>query len=187
MLGSFASSGVSLFARQCLNSVINPQTEDGGGATPGFWVAIMWKRLMGTSVFNVTVIPQPRSSNSALRAYAHRTPRSAHGVTLMLLNLNDATVSLTQIFMSTEYSNGARLMPGDATAQRYTLTAGPAISRFPYTSVLLNGKLLDFASKDSTSLPDLDGVATGCNNVTLPPNSVTWLVVDDPATMATVL
>jgi hypothetical protein len=190
MLGSFARSGVELFARQCLNSVLNPQTETTGGATPGYWTGILWKRLMGTAVFNATVSVnvvataegEAAAGDAAasvalgLRAYAHRTPHSTNGVTLLLLNLNDATITVAPTFAglaATHANAAASLSPS---CGRYTLSAGPSTRRY-VQSVLLNGKRLDFSSKDSTSLPDIDGVETGCDNVALPPHSATWLVV----------
>ena len=62
MLGSFASSGVELFARQQLPT-------GGNGSSPQFWCSILFKKLMGTSVFNVSM-----SSGHLVRAYAHSTP-----------------------------------------------------------------------------------------------------------------
>lgn len=185
MLGSFARSRVALFARQCLNSVLNPQTDTAGGATPGYWTGILWKRLMGNAVFNVTVNATATAGGQAatggaaasggLRAYAHRTPNSTNGVTLLLLNLNGATILAAPTFAGLSdapIDAAGSLSPSCA---RYTLSAGPSTPRGE--SVLLNGKRLDFSSKDSTSLPDMDGVETECSSVTIPPHSATWLVV----------
>ena len=46
--------------------------------------------------------------------------------------------------------------------------------------MLLNGKLLAFDSKDSVALPSflMDGEASSCTLLKLPPYSATWLVVD---------
>jgi heparanase 1 len=192
MLGSFARSRVALFARQCLNSVLNPETDTTGGATPGYWTGILWKRLMGNAVFNATVSDNATAGGEAaagdaaagvgLRAYAHRTPHTTNGVTLLLLNLNDATILAAPTFAgltNAPIDAAASLSPSCA---RYTLSAGPSTLRGD--SVMLNGRRLDFSSKNSTSLPDMDGVATECSNVTLPPHSATWLVVAPLASQA---
>ena len=173
-LGSFASSGVSLFARQCLNSVINPQTDHSGGVTPGFWSGILWKKLMGNAALNVSAAA---GFPAGIRAYAHSTPPALGakgGTTLMLLNLNAVPAQVSP-------SWPARACATDE-AHRYTLSAGPETRNCSSwgdcgATVLLNGKTLSFASKDAVTLPSLEGVASGCKNVALPPHTVTWLVV----------
>ena len=158
MLGSFAANGVELFARQCLNSVYNPQSATKGGATPGFWTTILWKQLMGPHVLNVSL-----PANSGVRAYAQRD--AEQGFTLMLLNLR-ASATRTDV---------AGIAPGGCKAKKYTLEAGPERSRG--STVLLNGELLDFADENATALPPITGAAAACDRVSLPPHSVTWLVI----------
>ena len=51
MAGSIAAEGGELFARQCLNSVVNP----GVDVEPAYWVVYVWKQRMGTNVLNATV------------------------------------------------------------------------------------------------------------------------------------
>jgi hypothetical protein len=170
MLGSFAASGVELFARQCLNSVVNPETDSSGGVTPGFWTAVLFKRLMGTAVLNATV-----AKGNGVRVYAHRTPLGG-AITVMLLNLNPTETLVRPILFQAAACTSAE------TAHRYTLQAGPNLRNCSSwgdcgAAVLLNGKLLSFSSKDSAVLPEMDGVVSSCNRVTLPPHSVTWLVV----------
>lgn len=111
MLGSFAASGVELFARQCLNSIINPQTDTSGGATPGYWTSILWKQLMGDMVLNVS------SAASYVRSYAHAKPDS---ITLMLLNLRGETTQVAPSFR--HFTTSCKT---STTAQRWTLEAGP--------------------------------------------------------------
>ena len=43
--------------------------------------------------------------------------------------------------------------------------------------MLLNGKLLRFADPGSVVLPPIVGAPSSCTLLTLPPTSVTWLVV----------
>ena len=111
MLGSFAASGVELFARQCLNSVVNPETDSSGGVTPGFWTAILFKKLMGPAVLNAT-----GGEGNGIRVYAHRTPLG-DATSVMLLNLNPIETLVRPLF-----SQAAACTPA-VTAHRFTLEA----------------------------------------------------------------
>ena len=159
-MGSFAASGVSLFARQSLGSTIKPETNTSGGPAPGFWSAILWKKLMGEAVLNVSV-----AAGQGLRAYAHRAASGSSAFTLLMLNVNSKAADV-------------RLQTPCAAALRYTLTAGPETQKG--SSVLLNGKLLRFADPGSVVLPPIVGAPSSCTLLTLPPTSVTWLVVQEP-------
>eukprot|EP01051_Picozoa_sp_SAG22_P010079 SAG22_NODE_884_length_6684_cov_7.272741_1_plen_319_part_00 len=150
--------------------MINPETDSSGGVTPGFWTAILFKKLMGTAVLNATV-----GEGNGIRVYAHRTPLG-NATTVMLLNLNPIETLVQPLF-----SQAAACTPA-VTAHRYTLVAGPDRRKCSSwgdcgASVLLNGKLLSFSSKESTVLPEMNSVASRCDSVKLPPHSATWLVI----------
>jgi heparanase 1 len=57
---------------------------------PDYWVAVLWKRLMGTKVFETTV-----AGATHLRAYSH-CDVSGNGVTVVLINLaHDVTYEIS--------------------------------------------------------------------------------------------
>jgi len=99
MAGGIAAEGGMLFARQCLNSVINP----GEPAAPGFWAVYVWKQLMGTEVRAVAV-GSTLDGRQPVRAYCHHTrgdsalvPSAAVpdlGLTVLLINLNAVAVTV---------------------------------------------------------------------------------------------
>ena len=137
---------------------------------------------MGTAVLNVST----SGGGDGVRVYAHRTPPSldVDGVTLMLLNLN---VEPSQV---TSALNAPASCTAAENSWRYTLTTGPDTRNCTSwgdcgASVLLNGKQLTFASKDSIILPSLDHVQSQCKRLTLPPHSVTWLVISPPTAAKT--
>lgn len=49
---------------------------------PDYWASVLWKRLMGPEVLDVTVVGADRA-----RAYAHRTP-NGEGTSLLVINLD---------------------------------------------------------------------------------------------------
>lgn len=113
---------------------------------------------MGPHVLNVSL-----PVNSGVRAYAHRD--AEQGFTLMLLNLRARATRI----------DVAGIALGGCKAKRYTLVAGR--ERSAGSTVLLNGQLLDFPDENATALPPIIGAAAACDRVSLPPHSVTWLVI----------
>jgi hypothetical protein len=154
-----------------------------GAPSPLFWCSILFKKLMGTAVLNVSTSP----ARHGVRAYAHTssTPLShrlggpgqgERGVTLMLLNLNAERTAVSFRFAaSSGPSPSGPSCRTAATARKYTIEAGPESPAG--SSILLNGKLLEFASDRATTLPNLAGVSVRCDVAKLPAHSVTWLVV----------
>lgn len=104
MAGSIAAEGIELFARQCLNSVVNP----GRDVEAGFWVMYTWKQIMGQNVFNATV-QEGYSLAQPIRAYSHEAVRnstlippiatekalSTLRVAILLINVNDVAATVT--------------------------------------------------------------------------------------------
>jgi hypothetical protein len=198
MLGSFASSGVELFARQQLPYTYRLGDDHNGPVSAQFWCSILFKKLMGTSVLNVSTSTSSTGAGAAgqqqhqnlVRAYAHSTPAAFRGrdgrshVTLMLLNFNNISVEVSPSFAAAA-GGGSRpscLAAGSRTARRFTLEAAAAAGRTSnivgYSAVLLNGKRLEFANNKTATLPPMVGIASGCGSPQrLPPLSVTWLVV----------
>lgn len=86
------TAGVTVFARQTIfggsyglldNSTYLP--------TPGYWVALLHKRLMGRRVLNVTSPLQM----SSVPVYAHCARRMHSGIVLMIVNFGSQDVRLT--------------------------------------------------------------------------------------------
>ena len=91
---------------------------------------------------------------------------------MMLLNLNAEPTTVAIRF-------AASTNPGcytSATARVYTVEAGPE-SRAG-SSILLNGKILEFTSSRATMAPNLTGVLQRCDYATLPAHSVAWYVIN---------
>jgi heparanase 1 len=139
-MATLARYGHQAFCRQTLiggnYGLLNTTTLE---PNPDFYTALLWSRLMGEGVLDVST---DSDSPASLRAYAHCTRGAADGsVTLLLLNLaND-----------TNFAVSPHLGAGVASLQReeYHLTADSLHSR----TMSLNGVLLK--PGDDASIPDL--------------------------------
>jgi hypothetical protein len=126
--------------------------EDTYKARPNYWLAALWKRLMGTRILDPQI-----SSTPGLRLYAQCSKDGHGGVTLLALNIdqkNQLTLAIP------------------AKSEKYTLTSDELLS----PTISLNGKVLK-ESADGT-LPALKGVKIPAGNVILPPASITFISVD---------
>ena len=191
MAGSIAAGGGALFARQCLNSVIGPNDV----VEPGFWTMLLWKRLMGETVWNATVVgavaaarpvsPQgdrsPTGNNATagpVRVYCHSTPKQGRAgdgsdLTALIINLGADPASVTVALPASvgrcvrrdEYHLG----PGSA-------AAGPAGGA---TTITVNGVVPRFSGPNSSALPAmLPRSVEGCvNPVTLAPRAFAFIVL----------
>jgi len=118
---------------------------------PNYWAALLWHRLMGTTVL------KPASSGAGdLRLYAHCMDGVPGGVTLLAINTN---------------RHHPQPLAVSAASEQYTLTA-PILEG---TRVDLNGTELKLVSDDS--IPALNGVPVSAGSITLPPASITFLAV----------
>ncbi|TPQ34044.1 hypothetical protein C2U70_17770, partial [Bradyrhizobium guangdongense] len=124
---------------------------------PNYWGALLWRRLMGTTVLDVS------SSVADLHLYAHCHPTQGGAVSLLAINA------------SRKLSHAMSLPRG---AQRYTLDAKALQS----ATVRLNGKTL--ALKANDELPRLDASAVPAGNVRLAPSSITFLMIPTAANPA---
>jgi heparanase len=120
---------------------------------PNYWAALLWRRLMGTTVLD-TGIP----IREGLHLYAHCLRGTPGGVAL--LAINNSRTQPTSIGLPVG-------------ADRYTLTAAQPES----PSVRLNGQDLRLGSNDQ--LPDLQGSRIPPGPVELAPASITFLAVVD--------
>lgn len=125
--------------------------EDSFEPRPNFWGALLWRRLMGTTVLDPGVANGP-----GLHVYAHCLRGMPGGVALLVLN-TDRQRSRTLT------------LPGATT--RYSLAAAEPTDR----GVMLNRTPLRLGANDA--LPELVGEAGAAGQLTFDPLSITFLAV----------
>lgn len=118
---------------------------------PNYWAALLWRRLMGTTVLDARV---PLSEG--LHLYAHCLPGRPGGVTLLAIN-NSRTK--------------AKRLEVPAATQRYTLSA----RQLEDEQVSLNGRPLALAANGA--LPDLPSTTAPAGTVELAPATITFMTV----------
>ncbi|WP_245334884.1 hypothetical protein [Bradyrhizobium mercantei] len=118
---------------------------------PNYWAALLWRRLMGTTVLDAGVPGQP-----GFHVYAHCARDIPDGIALLVIN-NDRLAE-------------HKLTLSD-TSQRYTLaSASPADG-----NVQLNGGTLALGASDQ--IPTLNGDAAAAGTVVFAPATITFLTV----------
>lgn len=122
---------------------------------PNYWAALLWHRLMGTTVLEASM-----ASTRAVHAYAHCHPTAKGAASVLLINTSQ---------------HGSHAVTLAAPADRYTLRA----RRLQSAGVQLNGTTL--ALTESDDLPRLAPQAAPAGRIRLPPASITFLVMQDAA------
>jgi heparanase 1 len=118
---------------------------------PNYWGALLWRRLMGTTVLDSGVeIAEGR------HVYAHCLRGAAGGVTPLVIN-NSRTETTIEAPLE---------------SMRYTLSAEPLRSG----DVELNGAALKV--DDSGDLPAIEGAATAPGSVSFAPGTITFLAIE---------
>ena len=149
-LGSLAKHGVQVVAHNTLaasdyglidEKTLNPR--------PNYWSALLWRRLMGTTV-SMPARRLPKIFTFMLTACAGRSG----AVVLLAINADRTSSQTIQMPLA-----------GD----QYTLTAKNLLD----TEVQLNGSTLSVGSDDS--LPKIVGVASKAGAITFAPASITFL------------
>ena len=116
---------------------------------PNYWAALLWRKLMGT-----TVLDAGSSPAASLHLYAQCLRGKPGGVTLLAINA-DKTAAQTVAIPSV--------------AERYTLSSPDLLS----TEVELNGRELKLVAGDE--LPKLKGTAVHAGSITFAPASISFL------------
>jgi hypothetical protein len=152
-LGRLAKAGVQVVMHNTLAAsdygLLEEQTFR---PRPNYWAALLWHRLMGTTVLDAG------PAAAGLHIYAHCHPG------------RDGTVSVLAINVSRHVSHDIRLpLP----AQRYTLQA----ARLQGSRVKLNGRPLALGAADE--LPDPEAIPTPAGVVRLAPATITFLTFPD--------
>jgi hypothetical protein len=171
-MGIKAAAGYELFARQDLvgasYALVNTSTPDGqlvGAFTPSpdYYLLHVWQRVVGEGVLAVALAPPTPPS---VRAYAFCTRGAAASVTLVLINLANATACV----------GAPAFAPAGASLTRFSFTAGDAAAGVGAWTARLNG--VELRLRADGTLPALDGAVEPIGDgVELPPVSVSLLVV----------
>lgn len=153
-LGSLAKRGVQVVMHNTLAASDYALIDE---ATliprPNYWSAVLWRKMMGTTVLDAGPSPSPN-----LHIYAHCLRNHPGGVALLAINA-DRTASQEMT------------VPGKS--ERYTLTARDLMDN----QVELNGSLLNVGADGD--LPQLTGKPQSAGRVTFAPASITFLSISD--------
>jgi hypothetical protein len=158
-LGRLAKRGVKIVAHNTLAaSDYGLIDEDTLVPRPNYWSALLWRKLMGTTVLDAGL---PPAAN--LHLYAHCLRGHAGGVAVLAINTGiQAAAGLTVP------------MP----AERYTLASSDLLS----ATVTLNGRELKLGPNDT--LPEISGSPVAAGTVDLAPESITFLAFPNAANAA---
>lgn len=150
--GSMAQKGVQVMMHNTLaSSDYGLLDENTFAPRPNYWAALLWRKLMGTTVLNPGPSPSPN-----LHLYAQCLPNVPGGVTLLVINADRAASHSLDVPTSSE---------------RYTLSAKNLLD----TQVELNGSELKLGA--GNSLPPLRGAPTQSGRVAFAPASITFLAI----------
>jgi hypothetical protein len=151
-LGSLAKLGVQVHMHNTLAAsdygLLDENTYE---PRPNYWAALLWHRLMGTTVLDPGAPPAPD-----LHVYAQCLRNRPGGVALLVINAGRDQAQSLKIPMASE---------------RYTLTARDLQD----TRVQLNGAELQLGAEDT--LPELKGTATHSGQIEFAPASITFLAI----------
>jgi hypothetical protein len=149
-LGRLARNGASAVFHQTMvggnYALLDPDTFT---PRPNYWAALLWRRLIGTTVLDAGPI------RPALHVYALCALGKPGGVTMVAINTQAEPATLD--------------VPG--VAQTYTLTAPKLQSK----TVMLNGRVLALGAGDA--LPKLAPQSIASGSVTLAPTSISFIVL----------
>jgi hypothetical protein len=152
-LGTLAQRRVQVVVHNTLDSsdygLLN---EDDYKPRPNFWAAVLWRRLMGTTVLQPGASPSPD-----FHLYAHCLRGVPGGVALLAINA----------------SPQAQTMDIPKASQRYTLAAEQLNSR----SLQLNGRVLQLQTDDT--LPSMSGIKSSAGRMELAPRSITFIGISE--------
>ena len=118
---------------------------------PNYWAALLWRRMMGTTVLDAGASPSPN-----LYVYAHCLRNQPGGVALLAINADRTTSQELDVPVKSE---------------RYTLMANDLLDN----KVDLNGRLL--ALGDNDALPEIKGKMTKAGSVSFASASITFLAM----------
>jgi hypothetical protein len=151
-LGNLAKLGVQVHMHNTLAasdySLLDENTYQ---PRPNYWAALLWHKLMGTTVLDAGASP-----TSNLHVYAQCLRNHPGGVALLVINADPGEAKSLEVTTASE---------------RYTLTA----QNLQDTRVLLNGVELQLGAEDA--LPELKGITTRSGKIAFAPASITFLAM----------
>ncbi len=151
-LGSLARNGVRVQMYNTLAAsdygLLDEKTYE---PRPNYWAALLWHRLMGTTVLDPGPSPAPN-----LHLYAQCLRNHPGGVALLVINADRTEAYSLRIPVASE---------------RFTLTAHELTDK----QVQLNGGNLQLGADDR--LPELKGASTVAGNLSFAPASITFLAL----------
>ncbi|MHC2464220.1 hypothetical protein ACVIHD_003232 [Bradyrhizobium embrapense] len=149
-LGRLAKAGVQVVMHNTLAaSDYGLLDEENHLPRPNYWAALLWRRLMGTTVLDAREQP-------GLHVYAHCARDTPDGIALLVIN-NDRRMR--------------RRLTLPAASQRYTL----ASERLVDGNVRLNGSTLALGPSDQ--MPALNGEPAPAGAIIFAPATITFLTV----------
>ena len=158
-LGRLAKAGVQIVMHNTLAaSDYGLLDENNFAPRPNYWGALLWRRLMGTTVLESGV-----PIEAGLHVYAHCQRGTPDGVGLLVIN--------------TDRSAAHTIRLASASA-RYTLDA----VNLDDGTVRLNGHALELSTKDD--LPEIRGVPTPAGTLAFAPATITFLAIPTAANRA---
>ena len=141
----------------CRHTILNLLDEHDWSPGAVYWVAVLWRRLMGRSVLNTS------TSSPMVVSFAH-VCTDGSSTAVAFANLANATTMLADPFG-----------PHCATRSEYILTAADGLNN---TAVLLNG--VQLVASEAGTLPPLEPRVHQCGSprkpVVLPPQSYGFIV-----------
>jgi heparanase 1 len=153
-LGMMAHDGVQVVMHNTLDSSDYGLLHEGDFTPrPNFWAAVLWRRLMGTTVLQAARSPSPN-----LHLYAHCLRGVTGGVAILAINADQKTEQTLSL-------------PGPS--ERYMLSAEPLQSN----RVRLNDTLLELGANDA--LPKLDGISNPAGTIKMPPVTIVFIGVPE--------
>jgi hypothetical protein len=118
---------------------------------PNYWAALLWRKLMGTTILDPGPSPAPN-----LHLYAQCLRSHPGGVALLVINADRSQPQSLDIPVASE---------------RYTLTAHGLQDK----QIQMNGADLQLGAGDV--IPDLEGMTTPKGQITFAPASITFLAI----------
>jgi heparanase len=151
-LGRLAKGGVQVVMHNTLAAsdyaLLDNHTYD---PRPNYWAALLWRRLMGTTVLESGIPIEP-----GLHVYAHCMRDTIGGVTLLVINTSQ---------------NGSKSLVIPVEGQRYTLSSVQLADR----AVRLNGIDLQLGIDDT--LPPLPWTNNASGTTDFAPATITFIAV----------
>src|SRR5262249_29493855 len=158
-LGRLARAGVRVVMHNTLSgSDYGLLDERSFRPRPNYWAALLWHRLMGSTVLDPGV-----RAETGLHVYAHCEPGQKGGISILAINISRNTPH-------------ALILP--LSSGRYVLHASPLQG----STVQLNGSLLALGRNDA--LPEMAAIPTPPGVVTFPPATITFLAIPSAANPA---